>query len=75
MKAAVLAAFAALLPAAVNPAPAAASVNVPVCSGADQAKAVTIPLTPAEPGRRDDGNCWIKGCHTGSTRKRGACHI
>ena len=69
-------ALAALVPAAFNPAPAAAagSITVPLCDGTLGAT-VTIPLRPGLPPARDGKGCCAKGCHTGSSRKRGQCHV
>jgi hypothetical protein len=68
-------ALVALLPAAMNAAPAAASVNVTLCSGTGQARSVSVPVSPGAPARQGDDGCCVKGCHAGSSRKRGACHI
>jgi hypothetical protein len=74
-------ALVALIPAAFNPAPAAAAgsatgsaIVVPLCSGALLGAAGTIPLRPALPPARDGQGCCAKGCHAGSSRKRGNCH-
>ena len=70
-----LAAFAliGLIPAAFNPAPQAnaRSIAVPLCIGSDSSAKVIIPLLPAGPPSRDGSGCCAKGCHTGSSRKRG----
>lgn len=66
----------AMVPAAINPAPAAASARgslvVPLCVGAEQGRSIAIPLVPAGPPARDGEGCCAKGCHTGSSRKRGS---
>jgi len=70
-----LLALAALIPAAFNPGVAQARmVTVSLCAGDGTARTATIPLGPARPGSGEDG-CCAKGCHSGSTRKRGNCHI
>lgn len=68
-------ALVALLPAAVNATAAGASVTLTLCSGAGETRSLTIPLSPAGPSRQGDEGCCVKGCHSGSSRKRGACHI
>jgi len=70
----------ALLPAALNTAPAAMAANgrivAVLCTGDGAARAVSIPLKRG-PGRRglpldDPPGCCAKGCHA-SGRKRGCC--
>ncbi len=71
-------ALAALIPAAFNPAPAAAagsSIVVPLCDGTLSGSSISIPIRPALPPARDGQGCCAKGCHTGSSRKRGNCHV
>jgi hypothetical protein len=60
----------ALIPAALNVAPAAAhGLAVPLCTGDGAARQVTVPVpTRGLPGG-DQPGCCAKGCHTGS-RKR-----
>lgn len=66
----------ALVPAALNAAPAAArGVEVPICSGDGVARTVTVPIPGGQlPGRTDSG-CCAKGCHTGSRKKDGSCGL
>ncbi|MFA7585773.1 MAG: hypothetical protein WCY11_06190 [Novosphingobium sp.] len=78
MKRDALIGLAALIPAAFNPAPSAAAAGglvVPLCIGGESGRVVVIPVMPPEPPRRDGEGCCAKGCHTGSSRKRGSCHI
>ena len=63
----------ALIPAAFNPNPARAGIVVPLCIDGKQGQSVTIPM-PASPFQREDAGCCAKGCHAGSSRKRGSCH-
>jgi len=60
----------ALVPAALNAAPAPAhGLVVPLCSGSGEARTVTLPAGSGEvPGKEVPG-CCAKACHTGS-RKR-----
>ncbi len=63
-----------LLPAALNlSVPAAgASLVVPFCTGDGQVHSVQVPLGgPQVPGKDNSGTCCAKGCHSGSSRKRG----
>ena len=65
----------ALVPAALNAAPAPAhGLVVPLCSGSGEARSVTLPAGSGEvPGKEVPGKevpgCCAKACHTGS-RKR-----
>ena len=63
--------------AEMYPVPARAGqggILVPVCSGADLGRTVTIPLRPVLPPDQGGKGCCAKGCHAGSSRKRGTCH-
>lgn len=76
MKPAALFGLIALIPAALNAAPASARVlTMMVCTGDGQPREVSVPL----PGRglpgADGGVCCAKGCHSPSSRKRGQCHF
>jgi len=70
MKPAALFGLVALLPAALNSAPATArGMVVPLCTGDGVARTLTLPLAPNElPGKEAPG-CCAKGCHTGSRKK------
>lgn len=49
----------------------AGAIHVLLCTGDGAVRSVTIPLDPAAPPA--GGNpCCAKGCHTGSSRKRGS---
>lgn len=64
-----------LMPAALNlSVPAAgASLTVPFCTGDGQVHSVQVPLNGNQvPGQDNSGTCCAKGCHSGSSRKRGA---
>ena len=52
---------------------AAATVTVSLCDGTNTGRTIDIPVrqTPVSPGK--DGDCHVKGCHAGNSRKR--CHI
>ncbi len=67
-------ALTALLPAALNmSAPVSAgSIAVPICTGDGLVHTVQVPIDGGQqlPGK-DPGNCCAKGCHSGSSRKRG----
>jgi hypothetical protein len=66
-------ALAALAPAIIGGAPAAAgrSLLVPLCSEDGQARLVRVPLdVPRLPGS-DPASCCVKGCHAAGSRKRG----
>lgn len=67
-------ALTALVPAALNlSAPAAGtSLLVPICTGDGQVHIVRVPVQGQQqvPGG-ENGNCCAKGCHSGSSRKRG----
>jgi hypothetical protein len=67
-----LLALVALVPAAFNAsaAPAAApGLAVPICSGSGPSRAIELPL-PGKPAREQDNPCCVKGCHSGSNRKK-----
>lgn len=70
MKRRLLIALVALVPAALNTAPAAArGLAVPLCGGDGGPRTITLPLPAGEiPGKEAPG-CCAKGCHTGSRRK------
>lgn len=76
MKSAALIGLFVLVPAAINPAQAApihsGSLTSLVCSGNGLTQRITIPVGGDEPPREGDRPCWAKGCHGGSTRKRGS---
>lgn len=77
MRRAALFALAAMIPAAFNPVPARAGgggLVVALCSGTETGLTVTIPLRPTLPPSQDGKGCCAKGCHSGSSRKRGTCH-
>jgi hypothetical protein len=60
----------ALLPAALNPAPAgAATMTMQICGGDGQVRSVEVPLDG--PGN-EPAPCCAKGCHGGSSRKKSA---
>lgn len=65
----------ALVPAAVSAAAPAGGGGLAVllCTGDGSVRAVTIPIGPEGPAPAGDTPCCAKGCHTGSSRKRGAC--
>lgn len=70
-------ALVALVPAAVNPALAArpGMLAVPLCTGDGSVRTVSVPMRPVLPGAPENGEgCCAKGCHSGSSRKRGSCH-
>lgn len=60
----------ALGPAAFGIAAPAATVTVALCDGSNEARTIDIPLQRAPGG---NGDCHVKGCHAGNSRKR--CHI
>lgn len=67
-------ALTALVPAALNVStPAAgASLLVPVCTGDGLVHMVQVPVGGQQPlPGGDNGSCCAKGCHSGSSRKRG----
>lgn len=76
MKPVALFALVAMIPAALNAAPAAASAGrgalaLPLCTGDGVARTITVPVGGGGvPGREPPG-CCVKGCHGGSARKRG----
>jgi hypothetical protein len=60
----------ALIPAALNVAPATAhGLAVPLCTGDGAARQVTVPVPTRDLPGGDQPGCCAKGCHTGS-RKR-----
>lgn len=63
--------IAALLPAALGTAPAAArGLVVPLCDGSGVVHFVTLPAGAPSPLPSQDGQgCCAKGCHTGSRKK------
>jgi hypothetical protein len=78
-QAAALFAMIAMVPAGVLAAVPARSgtLVVPLCAGDGAARTIAIPLAPdgvpgGAPGKGDTP-CCAKGCHTGSSRKRGCC--
>ena len=70
----------AMIPAALNASVPASSgsITILLCRGNGVAETVTMPLRGSAPvpGHGDDGGgCCAKGCHAGSSRKRGgSCH-
>lgn len=77
MRFAALFGLVALFPAAVNAASVPVSgVLVPLCTGDGQVHMVRVPMrSPGAPGGKDTP-CCNKGCHAGSSRKRGSsCHF
>lgn len=66
----------ALIPAALNTAPAAAhGLAVPLCTGDGAARTITVPVPSRSlPGGEQPG-CCAKGCHTGSRKKSAARQI
>lgn len=60
----------ALVPAALNVAPAAAhGLAVPLCTGDGAARTVTVPVPSRELPGGDQPGCCAKACHTGSRKK------
>jgi hypothetical protein len=72
MKCAAVFALAAMLPAAIHPAPAARarSFTALLCNGDGFTRQITIPVKRDELPSPEEQPCWAKGCHVGSTRKR-----
>lgn len=70
MSGASLFALIALAPLAFGTASPPATVTVSLCDGANSGRTIDIPLQGG-PGK--EGDCHVKGCHGGSSRKR--CHI
>ncbi len=64
----------AIMPAALHAAPALAgdSLLVPICTGDGQTRLVAIPKGGKGSGDGGAGRDCAKGCHGGSSRKRGA---
>ncbi|MCK9543418.1 MAG: hypothetical protein M0R03_15465 [Novosphingobium sp.] len=62
----------AMLPAALNlgATAQARTLVMPVCTGDGTVHMMRIPLDPADPASGQTG-CCVKGCHAGSSRKRG----
>lgn len=67
----------AILPAAIHAAPAYAggSLLVPVCTGDGQTRLVAIPNGGRGSGDERQSRDCAKGCHGGSSRKRGAAPV
>ena len=62
----------AMVPAALNAAPAeAATLTVPLCAGDGVARTISVPLGQSQLPGGDPPGCCVKGCHSGSSRKRG----
>jgi hypothetical protein len=60
----------ALVPAALNLAPASAhALAMPICSGDGLIRTVTVPIPGNQLPGRDVPGCCAKGCHTGSRKK------
>lgn len=64
----------AIMPAALHAAPAFAGERllVPICTGDGQTWLVAIPTGGEGSGTGGEGQECAKGCHGGSSRKRGA---
>lgn len=62
----------AIMPAALHAAPmmASSSLLVPICSGDGQTRLVESPRDGSAPRKSGEQDC-IKGCHGGTSRKRG----
>ena len=62
----------AIMPAALHAAPVMASDNlpVPICTGDGQTRLVAIPKGGSGPRKGSEQDC-VKGCHGGTSRKRG----
>lgn len=59
--------LAALIPAALAPAPAqAASMTMLICTGNGVVRSIELPL----PGKSDPVPCCAKACHSGGSRKK-----
>lgn len=60
----------AMVPAAfaITPASASPVLHLAICSGTDAARTITVPL-PGKPLGNGEP-CCMKGCHSGSNRKR-----
>ena len=70
MKSRALLGIIALVPAALNIAPAAHGMTVALCTGDGAVRTITLPL-PGDgtlPGKEQPG-CCAKACHTGSRKK------
>lgn len=63
----------AIMPAALHAAPAFAgdSLLVPICTGDGQTRLVAIPKGGEGSGNGGDSRECAKGCHGGTSRKRG----
>ena len=78
MKGRHLLALVALIPAALNAAPAAAAAAagrallVPVCTGTGMTRMVPLPGGTGEAPQGDPAGFCVKGCHAGGSRKRAA---
>ena len=60
----------AMLPAALNlSAPAAGTILLPICTGDGQVHLMPLPRNDGPGGGAQNG-CCIKGCHSGSNRKK-----
>ncbi len=62
----------AMVPAALNAAPASARSRLfaPLCTGDGLTRTISVPVGPQDiPGREQPG-CCAKGCHAGGERKR-----
>lgn len=69
MRAALLLALLALLPATLDAkAPATFTLVAATCGGSQHA--LPIPVAPSAPTKQDGQPCCAKACHTGSCRKR-----
>ena len=72
MKPTMLFGLIALIPAALNTTPgnAHSQLAVPLCTGDGVARTITVPLGQSGLPNSDPPGCCVKGCHSGSARKR-----
>lgn len=64
----------ALIPAALNTTAASASyLTMTYCTGDGRVHTVQVPMNSQQDPANGQGQCCAKGCHSGSSRKRG-CH-
>lgn len=64
----------ALIPAALNTtAASAAYLTMSYCTGDGRVHSVQVPMSGQQGPADGSGQCCAKGCHAGSSRKRG-CH-
>ncbi|MFC0590464.1 hypothetical protein ACFFF7_13725 [Novosphingobium aquiterrae] len=65
----------ALLPAALNVTAASAAPMIALCTGDGQVHLVPLPVGKSRLPGGDDGVCCMKGCHSGTSRKKGLREI